>query len=43
VTWDKRAFYTRYDPDDLKDPGVRDMVIRAIFWAAGEEAEEYRR
>jgi len=39
----QRAFYTRYDPEDLDDPGVRDMVIRAIFWAAGKEPGKYRR
>ncbi len=40
----QRVFYTRYDPSDvMKDEGVRNMVIRAIFWAAEREAEEYRR
>jgi hypothetical protein len=39
----QRVFYTRYDPDDLEDPGVRDMVIRAIFWAAGKDPDKYRR
>lgn len=40
----RRVFYTRYDPDDIaKDPAVRDMVVRAIFWAAGKDLEQYRR
>jgi len=25
----RRVFYTRYDPEDLADDGVRDLVIRA--------------
>jgi type 1 glutamine amidotransferase len=30
-----RVFYTRYDPDDLKkDEACRQMVARALFWAA---------
>jgi type 1 glutamine amidotransferase len=45
VTWMRirketgaRAFYTRYDPDDLKkDEGCRQMVARALFWAAQRE------
>jgi hypothetical protein len=45
VTWQRidketggRAFYTRYDPNDLKnDEGLRHMVARALFWAAKRE------
>ena len=45
VTWTRvvkatggRVFYTRYDPDDLKkDEGCRQMVARALFWAADRE------
>ncbi len=32
----QRVFYTRYDPKDLKDAGVRDLVVRAIQWAAAQ-------
>jgi len=39
----QRVFYTRYDPRDLKHAGVRDMVIRAMFWAAEKNPETYRR
>jgi len=39
----QRVFYTRYDPEDLDDPGVRTMVSRAIFWAAGKVPADYRR
>jgi len=40
----RRVFYTRYDPSDLvKDAGVRDMVTRAIYWAAGREAAPAKR
>jgi type 1 glutamine amidotransferase len=39
-----RAFYTRYDPGDLsKDAGVRDMVTRAIGWAAKRDLETLRK
>lgn len=45
VTWTRihketggRIFYTRYDPKDLqKDEGCRQMVARALFWAAKRE------
>lgn len=34
----QRVFYTRYDPGDIdKNPGVRRMVVHAIFWAAGRD------
>lgn len=33
-----RAFYTRYDPQDLqKDEGCRVLVARALFWAANQD------
>ncbi len=35
---EQRVFYTRYGPDDLRRPGVRDMVVRAILWAVGRES-----
>ena len=35
-----RVFYARYDPKDLqKDEGCRQMVARALFWAAGRKIE----
>lgn len=40
----QRVFYTRYDPRDLeKDDGVRSLVTRAIFWAAGKSPDQYAR
>ncbi len=40
----QRVFYTRYDPSDVvKDEAVREVVVRAIFWAAGKEAARYRK
>jgi type 1 glutamine amidotransferase len=31
----QRVFYTRFDPADaVKNEGVRDLIVRAIFWAA---------
>jgi len=34
----QRVFYTRYDADDVAaKEGVRDMVVRALFWAAGRD------
>ncbi len=40
----QRVFYTRYDPNDLaKNPGVREMVTRAIFWAAQRDIEKMRK
>lgn len=34
----QRVFYTRYDADDVATrEGVRDMVVRALFWAAGRD------
>lgn len=40
---DQRVFYTRYDPEDLQQRDVRDMVVQAIFWAAGVSADSYRK
>jgi hypothetical protein len=39
----QRVFYTRYDPEDLQDEGVRAMVIRAIFWAGARDEAELRK
>lgn len=39
----QRVFYTRYDPEDLKDEGIRDMVVRAIFWAGQRDQNELRK
>jgi len=38
----QRVFYTRYDPKDLAEPGVREMVIRALCWAAKRDFEKLR-
>jgi type 1 glutamine amidotransferase len=46
VTWqrvvkergEQRVFYTRYDPHDVdENPAARDLVVRAIFWAADRD------
>lgn len=39
----QRVFYTRYGPEDLADKGVRDMVIRALFWAAARDAGQMKK
>lgn len=39
----QRVFYTRYDPEDLQDEGVREMVVRAIFWAGQRAQDELRK
>ncbi len=40
----QRTLYTRYDPHDLdKNPPIRDMVTRAIFWAADRELKSLRK
>lgn len=39
----QRVFYTRYDPEDLKEEGIRDMVVRAIFWAGQRDEKELRK
>lgn len=39
----KRVFYTRYDPKDLQDEGVRDLVIRALCWAADRDPAKLRK
>jgi type 1 glutamine amidotransferase len=39
----QRVFYTRYDPEDMKDVRVRDMVVRALIWAAGRDARDLRK
>lgn len=34
----QHIFYTRYDPNDLdKDEGCRQMVVNALYWAAGRK------
>ncbi len=34
----QRVFYTRYDADDMAtNDGARDMVVRALCWAAGRD------
>jgi hypothetical protein len=39
----QRVFYTRYDPNDIQENStVRDLVIRAIYWAAGREAPKLK-
>ncbi len=40
----QRVFYTRYDPNDIKNnPGVREMVVQAIFWAAQRDMNQLKR
>ena len=40
----QRTLYTRYDPNDLdKNPPIRDMVTRAIFWAADRELKSLQK
>jgi type 1 glutamine amidotransferase len=40
----QRVFYARFDPSDiLKDEGVRNVVIRALFWAAQRHADKFRK
>jgi type 1 glutamine amidotransferase len=40
----QRVFYTRYDPSDVeKHPGIRDSVVRALFWAADRDIEQARK
>ncbi|MBA4065602.1 MAG: hypothetical protein C0501_18185 [Isosphaera sp.] len=40
----QRAFYTRYDPKDLATkPEVRELVVRALFWAADRDEAKYKR
>ncbi len=35
-----RIFYARYDPSDLrKDEGCRQMIARALFWAANRKVQ----
>jgi type 1 glutamine amidotransferase len=51
VTWTRihketrgRIFYTRYDPNDLKnDEGCRQLVARALFWAADRDQAAYKK
>lgn len=52
VTWmrvikernNQRVIYTRYDPDDVaKHVDVRDMVVKALFWAADRDLEKARK
>lgn len=38
----QRVFYTRFDERDLaKDEGVRDFLVRAIFWAVKQDAAKF--
>ncbi len=40
----QRTLYTRYDPNDLdKNPPIRDMVTRAIIWAAHREEKSLQK
>lgn len=40
----QRVFYTRYDPNDVnKYADVREMVVKALFWAADRDMEKARR
>jgi hypothetical protein len=40
----QRALYTRYDPNDLdKNPPIRDMVTRAIFWAVERDGKSLQK
>ncbi len=40
----QRTLYTRYDPNDLdKNPPIRDMVTRALFWAANRDMKSLRK
>jgi type 1 glutamine amidotransferase len=40
----QRAFYTRYDPKDLATkPEVKELVVRALFWAADRDEAKFRR
>lgn len=40
----QRTLYTRYDPNDLdKNPPIRDMVTRAILWAAEREEKSLQK
>jgi len=40
----QRVFYTRFDPTDIvKDEGVRNVVIRALFWAAQREPKDFQK
>lgn len=40
----QRTLYTRYDPNDLdKNAPIRDMVTRAIFWAANRDLKSLQK
>lgn len=39
----QRVFYTRYGPNDLGDESVRNMVIKALFWAAQRDPNKMKR
>ena len=39
----QRTFYTRYGPASLKNDAVRDLVVRALFWAADKGEKDYRK
>ena len=40
----QRSFYTRYGPASLKKhDSVRDLVVRALFWAADKDERDYRK
>jgi hypothetical protein len=38
-----RAFYTRYDPDGLKDAAVPDIVLKAVFRRAERDPAKMKR
>lgn len=39
----RRAFYTRYGPDSVGIPAVRDLVVRALFWAANRDPQTLKK
>ena len=40
----QRTLYTRYDPNDLdKNPPIRDMLTRAMFWAADRDLKSLQK
>jgi len=39
----QRVFYTRYDPKDLEHEQVRELLVRALCWAAKRDQGKLRR
>lgn len=39
----QQVFYTRYDPKDLEHEQVRELLVRALCWAAKRDQEKLRR